>query len=105
MPRLFFVIRLDTRGDYRSAEGGVKRPSAWDGARGADPPIVVDMPVAEGRLSACRSCACSTLILVHRQPLVDQWRAQLAMFLGVDPKMIGQIGGGKRIAAGRSMSR
>ena len=45
--------------------------------------------------------ACSTLILVHRQPLLDQWRAQLAMFLGVDQKEIGQIGGGKRVGNGR----
>lgn len=38
----------------------------------------------------------STLILVHRQPLLDQWVAQLSMFLGVDAKAIGRIGGGKR---------
>ncbi len=38
----------------------------------------------------------STLILVHRQPLLDQWVAQLAMFLGIDAKAIGRIGGGKR---------
>lgn len=38
----------------------------------------------------------STLVLVHRQPLLDQWVAQLAMFLGLDEKEIGQIGGGKR---------
>ncbi len=38
----------------------------------------------------------NTLILVHRQPLLDQWIAQLSMFLGVDPKAIGQIGAGKR---------
>ncbi len=38
----------------------------------------------------------SALILVHRQPLLDQWVAQLAMFLGLDEKEIGQIGGGKR---------
>lgn len=37
----------------------------------------------------------NTLVLVHRQPLLDQWRAQLAMFLGVEEKEIGQIGGGK----------
>lgn len=37
----------------------------------------------------------STLILVHRKPLLDQWVAQLAVFLGVDPATIGRIGGGK----------
>ena len=37
----------------------------------------------------------NTLILVHRQPLLDQWRAQLSMFLGIEEKAIGQIGGGK----------
>jgi superfamily II DNA or RNA helicase len=39
---------------------------------------------------------CSTLILVHRRPLLDQWRAQLSLFLGVEPKAVGQIGGGKQ---------
>jgi superfamily II DNA or RNA helicase len=38
----------------------------------------------------------STLVLVHRQPLLDQWVAQLSMFLGIEEKEIGQIGGGKR---------
>jgi hypothetical protein len=45
--------------------------------------------------------ACSTLVLVHRKPLLDQWRAQLALFLGVDIKQIGQIGAGKRNPNGR----
>lgn len=39
--------------------------------------------------------ACSTLVLVHRKPLLEQWKAQLAMFLDVDEKDIGQIGGGQ----------
>ena len=43
----------------------------------------------------------STLVLVHRQPLLDQWVAQLGMFLGLDPKAIGQIGAGKRKPTGR----
>jgi len=38
----------------------------------------------------------STLVLVHRQPLLDQWVNQLAMFLGIETKAIGRIGGGKR---------
>jgi superfamily II DNA or RNA helicase len=42
----------------------------------------------------------NTLVLVHRQPLLDQWVAQLSMFLGVAPKEIGQIGAGKHTATG-----
>lgn len=37
----------------------------------------------------------NTLILTHRKPLLDQWRLQLAAFLDIDLKDIGQIGGGK----------
>jgi hypothetical protein len=42
----------------------------------------------------------STLVLVHRKPLLDQWVAQLSLFLGLPPKAIGQIGGGKRTPTG-----
>ncbi len=38
----------------------------------------------------------STLVLVHRTQLLEQWVAQLALFLKLKPKQIGQIGGGKR---------
>lgn len=44
---------------------------------------------------------CSTLIIVHRRPLLDQWLAQVSLFLGIQPKEIGQIGSGKRAANGR----
>ena len=37
----------------------------------------------------------SALILVHRRPLLDQWVAQLSVFLGIASKDIGRIGGGK----------
>ena len=37
----------------------------------------------------------NTLVIVHRRPLLEQWRAQLANFLEVDSSNIGQIGGGK----------
>lgn len=36
-----------------------------------------------------------TLILAHRKPILDQWRTQIADLLGLAPKEIGQIGGGK----------
>ena len=37
----------------------------------------------------------NSLILVHRQQLMDQWRERLAMFLQLPAKLIGEIGGGK----------
>lgn len=45
--------------------------------------------------------AVSTLVLVHRRPLLDQWVAQIAMFLGLEEKDIGRIGAGKRKLTGR----
>ena len=42
----------------------------------------------------------NVLILVHRKPIMDQWRLQISSFLGVDKKAIGQIGGGKNKATG-----
>ena len=43
----------------------------------------------------------NTLVLVHRQQLLDQWRSRIAMFLGLDLSQIGQIGGGKRKPTGQ----
>jgi superfamily II DNA or RNA helicase len=42
----------------------------------------------------------SALILVHRQPLAEQWAARLGAFLGLDPKQVGIIGAGKRKLTG-----
>ncbi|MFZ2938612.1 MAG: DEAD/DEAH box helicase family protein [Candidatus Omnitrophota bacterium] len=42
----------------------------------------------------------NTLVLVHRKPLMEQWRKQLSNFLGLDLEKIGQIGGGKDKATG-----
>jgi len=42
----------------------------------------------------------NTLILVHRRQLLDQWVARVSSFLNLDPKKIGQIGGGKRKPSG-----
>lgn len=43
----------------------------------------------------------STLVLVHRQPLLDQWVEQLSLHLGLDPAEIGRIGGNTRKPNGR----
>jgi hypothetical protein len=45
------------------------------------------------RLIASRGI--NTLVLVHRKPLLEQWRAQIASFLALPIKDIGQIGGGR----------
>lgn len=42
----------------------------------------------------------NTLVIVHRTPLLDQWRAQLGVFLDLKPTQIGQVGGGKRKVTG-----
>ncbi len=42
----------------------------------------------------------STLVLVHRRELMEQWRERLATFLGTEPSAIGVIGGGKRKPTG-----
>lgn len=42
----------------------------------------------------------STLVLVHRQQLLDQWVERLAAFLRISPKAIGRIGGGRNRPTG-----
>jgi superfamily II DNA or RNA helicase len=42
----------------------------------------------------------NSLVLVHRQQLLDQWLARLRAFLEIDPERIGVIGGGKRKPTG-----
>ena len=53
-----------------------------------------------------------TLVILHRKDLLDQWKEQLAMFLGLAASDIGVIGGGKSkitgivdIALNQSISR
>jgi superfamily II DNA or RNA helicase len=36
-----------------------------------------------------------TLVVAHRQQLLDQWQERLAMFLDLPAKSVGHIGGGK----------
>ena len=37
----------------------------------------------------------NTLVVVHRQQLLDQWQERLGMFLDLPAKLIGHVGGGK----------
>lgn len=42
----------------------------------------------------------NTLVLVHRQQLLDQWRERLSMFLDIPKKSIGILGGGRNKLTG-----
>lgn len=42
----------------------------------------------------------NTLIVVHRRQLLEQWVERLATFLGLSPKAIGKIGGGREKPTG-----
>jgi superfamily II DNA or RNA helicase/very-short-patch-repair endonuclease len=42
----------------------------------------------------------NTLVLVHRRQLLEQWVDRLASFLGLHPKLVGRIGGGRKQATG-----
>ena len=44
--------------------------------------------------------AVNTLVLVHRQQLMEQWVERLSQFLGVPQKSIGRLGGGRRKLTG-----
>jgi len=56
-------------------------------------PTAFGKTVVAAKLIADR--AVNTLILVHREQLLEQWRARLAAFLDLPPKAIGQFVGGK----------
>lgn len=42
----------------------------------------------------------TTLVVVHRQQLLEQWLERLATFLDIDPNQLGRVGGGKREPSG-----
>jgi superfamily II DNA or RNA helicase len=66
--------------------------------------VFVAPPGAGKTVVACALIASRktpTLILVHRQPLVEQWRSMLTEFLDVSDKEIGSVSGTKKRATGK----
>jgi superfamily II DNA or RNA helicase len=53
--------------------------------------IAIEMIAARAR---------STLVLVHRKPLLRQWKERLSQFLDIGPEAIGMIGGGHKKPTG-----
>lgn len=61
--------------------------------------VLVASPGAGKTVIACGAIArhqVPTLIIVDRQPLVEQWRERLIQHLGVDRKEVGQLGAGRK---------
>jgi superfamily II DNA or RNA helicase len=62
-------------------------------------PPGIGKTVIATRLIAARRC--STLVLVHRKPLLDQWVTRLSEFLELEDGPVGTIGGGGRKPTGK----
>jgi superfamily II DNA or RNA helicase len=68
-----------------------------------DAGVLVAPPGTGKTVIACAAIAARqlpTLVLVHRRPLLEQWRTRLEATLGLSQKEIGQVGGGRRRRSG-----
>jgi superfamily II DNA or RNA helicase len=69
-----------------------------------DQGILVAPPGVGKTVMACALIAkrkVSTLVLVHKQHIMDQWKASFEKFLGMNQKEIGMLGGGKKKRTGK----
>lgn len=66
--------------------------------------ILMAFPGAGKTVMACKLIAdrkVSTLVLVHRQPLLDQWKERISTFLKIPVKEIGTLSGSKKKITGQ----
>ncbi len=66
--------------------------------------ILMAPPGAGKTVMACKLIAerkVSTLVLVHRQPLLDQWKERISTFLKIPQKEIGTLSGSKKKMTGK----
>lgn len=66
--------------------------------------VLVAPPGAGKTVMGCNIIAkrkVPTLVLVHRMPLLEQWKMQISTFLGIEIKKIGTLGGQKKKQTGQ----
>lgn len=86
-----------------AAELTPDQTAAYDALARHDLGVLVAPPGSGKTVIACAVIAhhrVPTLVIVDRQPLVEQWRDRLTEHLKLDTKQIGQIGSGRRKAKG-----
>jgi superfamily II DNA or RNA helicase len=92
-------LKVDFSGELTQAQAeAVKR------LRKSDIGILMAPPGSGKTVMACALIAerkVSTLVLVHRQPLLEQWRERVSTFLGIPPKEIGNLSGTKKKITGK----
>ena len=86
-------IDVTFHGNLRDDQAEAKRQTLQHDEGVLCAPTAFGKTVVAAKLIADR--AVNTLILVHREQLLEQWRARLAAFLDLPPKAIGQVVGGK----------
>ena len=78
--------------------------AALDEVKKHDYGILVSPPGSGKTVIGCALIAerkVSTLVIVHRQPLVEQWRDRMNEFIGIDRKDIGIVSGAKSKLTGK----
>jgi superfamily II DNA or RNA helicase len=86
-------IEVTFRGNLRDEQAEAIRQTLGHDEGVLCAPTAFGKTVVAAKLIAERTV--NTLILVHREQLLEQWRARLAAFLDLPPKAIGQVVGGK----------
>ncbi len=105
--------RLDVRKDERrlpsqafesKVELSLEQQRAFESLAGEDLGVFVAPPGAGKTVLACAMIAhhdVSTLVIVDRKPLIDQWRDRLSTHLGLPTEAIGQLGGSRNRQVGK----